>query len=128
MKKAKKSSKPIFIVTPDEAYDNELEKKIFSKTINIESICKSADILIVAIGKPEFVNKDWVKEGAIIIDVGINRIKINEEKSKLVGDVLYSDVEHKVSAISPVPGGVGPMTITCLLRNTTTAFKLKFLD
>ena len=98
---------------------------VHSKTINIESICKNADILIAAIGKPEFVNKDWVKEGAIIIDVGINRIKINEEKSKLVGDVLFSDVKHKVSAISPVPGGVGPMTIACLLRNTTAACKLK---
>ena len=96
---------------------------VHSKTINIESICKKADILIAAIGKPEFVNKDWVKEGAIIIDVGINRIKINEEKSKLVGDVLFSEVENKVSAISPVPGGVGPMTIACLLRNTTIAFK-----
>ena len=82
--------------------------------------------MIAAIGKPEFVNKHWVKEGAIIIDVGINRIKINEEKSKLVGDVLFSDVENKVSAISPVPGGVGPMTIACLLRNTTTAYKLKY--
>jgi len=99
---------------------------VHSKTLNIESICKNADILISAIGKPEFVNKDWVKEGAIIIDVGINRIKINEEKSKLVGDVLFSDVENKVSAISPVPGGVGPMTIACLLRNTTTAYKLKY--
>ncbi len=98
---------------------------VHSKTKNIESICKNADILIAAIGKPEFVNKDWVKEGAIIIDVGINRIKINEEKSKLVGDVLFSDVEDKVSAISPVPGGVGPMTIACLLRNTTAACKLK---
>ena len=98
---------------------------VHSKTVNIESICKNADILIAAIGKPEFVNSDWIKEGAIIIDVGINRIKINDEKSKLVGDVLFSDVEHKVSAISPVPGGVGPMTIACLLRNTTTAFKLK---
>ena len=101
---------------------------VHSKTINIESICKSADILIAAIGKPEFVNKNWIKEDGIIIDVGINRVKTNEEKSKLVGDVLFSDVEHKVSAISPVPGGVGPMTIACLLRNTTTAFKLKFLD
>ena len=101
---------------------------VHSKTVNIKNICRNADILVAAIGKPEFVNKDWVKEGAIIIDVGINRIKINEEKSKLVGDVLFSDVEHKVSAISPVPGGVGPMTIACLLRNTTTAFKLKFLD
>jgi len=98
---------------------------VHSKTVNIKSICKNADILIAAIGKPEFVNSDWVKEGAIIIDVGINRIKINDEKSKLVGDVLFSDVEHKVSAISPVPGGVGPMTIACLLRNTAAAFKLK---
>ena len=101
---------------------------VHSKTINIESICKKADILIAAIGKPEFVNKDWVKEGAIIIDVGINRIKINEEKSKLVGDVLFSDVKNKVSAISPVPGGVGPMTIACLLRNTTAAYKLKYYN
>ena len=96
---------------------------VHSKTQNIEDICKKADILIAAIGKPEFVNKDWVKEGAIIIDVGINRVKINDEKSKLVGDVLFSDVENRVSAISPVPGGVGPMTIACLLRNTTISCK-----
>tara|TARA_B100001057_G_scaffold304290_1_gene304449 strand:- start:454 stop:1332 length:879 start_codon:yes stop_codon:yes gene_type:complete len=100
---------------------------VHSKTVNIESICKNADILIAAIGKPEFVNKDWVKEGAIIIDVGINRVKINAEKSKLVGDVLFSDVEHKVSAISPVPGGVGPMTIACLLRNTTISCKNRLI-
>ena len=96
---------------------------VHSKTINIENICKNADILIAAIGKPEFVKKEWVKEGAIIIDVGINRIKTNGDKSKLVGDVMFSDVEHRVKAISPVPGGVGPMTIACLLRNTTIAFK-----
>ena len=96
---------------------------VHSKTLDIENICKKADILIAAIGKPEFIKKDWVKEGAIIIDVGINRVEINKEKSKLVGDVLFSDVEDKVSAITPVPGGVGPMTIGCLLRNTTTAFK-----
>ena len=99
---------------------------VHSKTENIESICRNADILVAAIGKPEFVNKDWVKDGAIIIDVGINRIKVSETKSKLVGDVLFSDVEQKVSAISPVPGGVGPMTIACLLINTTTACKLKY--
>ena len=74
-------------------------------------------------GKPEFINKDWVKKGAIIIDVGINRVELNEYKSKLVGDVLFDDVKHQVSAISPVPGGVGPMTIACLLKNTTVAFK-----
>ncbi len=96
---------------------------VHSKTVNIESICKNADILVAAIGKPEFVKKNWVKEGAIVIDVGINRIKIDEEKSKLVGDVLFSEVENIVSAITPVPGGVGPMTIACLLRNTTIAFK-----
>ena len=96
---------------------------VHSKTVNIESICKNADILVAAIGRPEFVRKNWVKEGAIVIDVGINRIKIDEEKSKLVGDVLFSEVENIVSAITPVPGGVGPMTIACLLRNTTIAFK-----
>ena len=101
---------------------------VHSKTQNIEDICKKADILIAAIGKPEFVNKNWVKEGAIIIDVGINRVKINEDKSKLVGDVLFSDVEQKVSAISPVPGGVGPMTIACLLRNTTISCKNRLIN
>ena len=101
---------------------------VHSKTVDIKSICKKADILIAAIGKPEFVNKDWVKEGAIIIDVGINRVKINEDKSKLVGDVLFSDVEQKVSAISPVPGGVGPMTIACLLRNTTISCKNRLIN
>ena len=96
---------------------------VHSKTVNIESICRNADILVAALGRPEFVRKNWVKEGAIVIDVGINRIKINEEKSKLVGDVLFSEVKNIVSAITPVPGGVGPMTIACLLRNTTIAFK-----
>jgi len=96
---------------------------VHSKTVNIESICRNADILVAAIGKPEFVKKNWVKEGAIVIDVGINRIKINEGKSKLVGDVLFSEVKNIASAITPVPGGVGPMTIACLLRNTTIAFK-----
>ena len=101
---------------------------VHSKTQNIEDICKKADILIAAIGKPEFVNKDWVKEGAVIIDVGINRVKINDDKSKLVGDVLFSDVENRVSAISPVPGGVGPMTIACLLRNTTISCRNRLID
>ena len=101
---------------------------VHSKTQNIEDVCKKADILIAAIGKPEFVDKNWVKEGAIIIDVGINRIKINDEKSKLVGDVLFSDVENRVSAISPVPGGVGPMTIACLLRNTTISCKNRLIN
>ena len=101
---------------------------VHSKTQNIEDICKRADILIAAIGKPEFVNKNWVKEGVIIIDVGINRVQINEEKSKLVGDVLFSDIENKAGAISPVPGGVGPMTIACLLRNTTISCKNRLIN
>ena len=96
---------------------------VHSKTVDIEKICKKADILIAAIGKPELVNKNWVKDGAIVIDVGINRIQLNESKSKLVGDVLFNEVKENTMAISPVPGGVGPMTIACLLRNTTTSCK-----
>ena len=99
-----------------------------SKTENLEKICSTADILVAAVGKPEIVKENWVKENAIVIDVGINRIqkKINGEiKNKLVGDVDFYQVKEKVFAISPVPGGVGPMTIACLLINTTTAFKNK---
>ena len=96
---------------------------VHSKTVDIEKICKKADILIAAIGKPELVNKNWVKDGAIVIDVGINRLQLNENKSKLVGDVLFNEVKENTMAISPVPGGVGPMTIACLLRNTTTSCK-----
>ena len=99
-----------------------------SKTKELSKLCKDADILIAAVGRPEIVREDWVKNGAIVIDVGINRIDIEEDgksKTKLVGDVLYSEVESKASAITPVPGGVGPMTIACLLRNTTIAFKNK---
>ena len=94
-----------------------------SKSIDIENICKNADILVVAIGKPEVVKSNWVKDGAIIIDVGINRINdVENNKTKLVGDVMFDEVKNKVSAITPVPGGVGPMTIACLLKNTKTAF------
>jgi len=94
-----------------------------SKTIDIENICRSADILVVAIGKPEVVKSNWVKDGAIIIDVGINRINdVENNKTVLVGDVMFDEVKNKVSAITPVPGGVGPMTIACLLKNTKTAF------
>ncbi len=97
-----------------------------SKTINIENLCSKADILIAAIGKPEIVKKEWIKNNAIVIDVGINRVNINKEgevKTKLVGDVDFPEAKNKAFAITPVPGGVGPMTIACLLRNTTTAFK-----
>ncbi len=97
-----------------------------SKTKKLSELCSNADIIIAAVGKPEIVRNNWIKEGAIIIDVGINRIEYNKDgevKTKLVGDVLFSDVVQKSSAITPVPGGVGPMTIACLLRNTTIAFK-----
>ncbi|MDC0217194.1 bifunctional methylenetetrahydrofolate dehydrogenase/methenyltetrahydrofolate cyclohydrolase FolD [Pelagibacteraceae bacterium] len=99
-----------------------------SRTKNIEEICKNADIVIAAVGRPKMVKGDWIKKGAIVIDVGINRIIIEVEgemKNKLVGDVDFDEVSKNSSAITPVPGGVGPMTIACLLRNTTIAFKNK---
>ncbi len=91
-----------------------------SKTENLSEICREADILVASIGKPEFVTADMVKDGAVVVDVGINRL----ESGKLVGDVAFSKVEPKASYITPVPGGVGPMTITMLLQNTLTAAKL----
>ncbi len=97
-----------------------------SKTRNLIEVCQNADILVAAVGKPEIVKGEWIKEGAIVIDVGINRIEsknLNQNKTKLVGDVDFIEAEKKASAITPVPGGVGPMTIACLLRNTTIAFK-----
>ena len=95
---------------------------VHSKTKNIEEICKNGDIIIAAVGKAKMVKSDWVKDTAIIIDVGINRIEING-KNKIVGDVDFDDIQDKVKGISPVPGGVGPMTIACLLENTLKAFK-----
>lgn len=95
---------------------------VHSKTKNIEEICKNGDIIIAAVGKAKMVKSNWVKDTAIIIDVGINRIEING-KSKIVGDVDFDDIQDKVKGISPVPGGVGPMTIACLLENTLKAFK-----
>jgi len=93
-----------------------------SKTIELPDVCKDADILVAAVGRPEFVKAEWIKQGAVIIDVGINRLPaIGDKKSKLVGDVDFKSVSNVCSAITPVPGGVGPMTIACLLRNTVTA-------
>ena len=95
-----------------------------SRTKNIESICASADILVAAVGRPEMIKKEWVKEGATVIDVGINRVTKNiegEEKHVLVGDVCFSDMVGLAAGVTPVPGGVGPMTIACLLANTVTA-------
>ena len=95
-----------------------------SKTQNLKEITRQADILIVAIGQPEFVKADMVKDGAVVVDVGIHRIKDNSEKGyHIVGDVDYKDVYEKVSNITPVPRGVGPMTIVSLLHNTLLAAK-----
>ena len=94
-----------------------------SKTKNLADVCKQADILVAAVGIANFVKADWVKEGATIIDVGINRITSETGVTKLVGDVDYDEVVSKCSAITPVPGGVGPMTIACLLSNTLLAAK-----
>ena len=94
-----------------------------SRTKNLPEVCQQADILIAAVGIAEFVKAHWVKEGATVIDVGINRITTDDGKTKLVGDVDYNDVVDKCGAITPVPGGVGPMTIACLLKNTITAAK-----
>ena len=93
-----------------------------SKTKNLENVCRNADILVVAVGRPHFVKGDWVKDGAVVIDVGINRLPPEgDKKGRLVGDVDFVNVSKVASAITPVPGGVGPMTIACLLRNTVTA-------
>lgn len=92
-----------------------------SKTKNLEEICRSADILVAAVGRAGFVTGDMVKEGAVVIDVGINR----NEDGKLCGDVNFEEAKKKASYITPVPGGVGPMTITMLLKNTITAAKIQ---
>jgi methylenetetrahydrofolate dehydrogenase (NADP+)/methenyltetrahydrofolate cyclohydrolase len=96
---------------------------VHSKTKDVEMITRQADILVAAVGRPLMVKADWIKSGAIVIDVGINRVENPDDVSKtiLVGDVDYADVINKASAITPVPGGVGPMTIACLLKNTVEA-------
>jgi len=96
---------------------------VHSRTKDMASFTREADILIVAIGQPEFIKGNMVKEGAVVIDVGINRVEdsTKERGYKLVGDVDFEDVKSKVKAITPVPGGVGPMTITMLLKNTVKA-------
>jgi methylenetetrahydrofolate dehydrogenase (NADP+)/methenyltetrahydrofolate cyclohydrolase len=94
-----------------------------SKTRDLPGVCRSADILIAAIGRPEFVTADFVREGAVVIDVGINRVTDPDSPkgSKLVGDVAFAEVAPKCRAITPVPGGVGPMTIAMLMHNTVLA-------
>ncbi|MEP2947244.1 MAG: bifunctional methylenetetrahydrofolate dehydrogenase/methenyltetrahydrofolate cyclohydrolase FolD [Lentilitoribacter sp.] len=95
-----------------------------SRTKNIEEVCKAADIVVAAVGRPEMITGDWIGKGATVIDVGINRIPAPERgegKMRLVGDVHFDSAKEVAGAITPVPGGVGPMTIACLLANTLTA-------
>ena len=93
-----------------------------SKTKNLKNICQGADILVASVGIAKLVKQDWIKSDCVVIDVGINRIEENGSK-KLVGDVDFENVKDKVKAITPVPGGVGPMTISCLLQNTLKAYQ-----
>jgi len=97
-----------------------------SKTKNIKKITKTADILVAAVGRPEMVDDSYISEGVTIIDVGINRVDTNENERgyKLVGDVDFNSCQKKAGFITPVPGGVGPMTIACLLNNTLKAFNI----
>ncbi|MGB1933679.1 MAG: bifunctional methylenetetrahydrofolate dehydrogenase/methenyltetrahydrofolate cyclohydrolase FolD [Candidatus Puniceispirillaceae bacterium] len=95
-----------------------------SRTRDLQAVCQRADILVAAVGRPEMVRGDWIKKGAVVIDVGINRIPAPERgegKFRLTGDVDFASAAEKAAAITPVPGGVGPMTIACLLRNTLVA-------
>ncbi len=92
-----------------------------SKTKDLPGLCRRADLVVAAIGRPSFVKGDWIKPGAIVIDVGINRIDAGEGKTRLVGDVDFEAARARAAAITPVPGGVGPMTIACLLRNAVLA-------
>jgi methylenetetrahydrofolate dehydrogenase (NADP+)/methenyltetrahydrofolate cyclohydrolase len=95
-----------------------------SRTKNIEELCRAADIVVAAVGRPEMITGEWIGDGATVIDVGINRIPAPERgegKNKIVGDVHFESAAKVAGAITPVPGGVGPMTIACLLANTLTA-------
>lgn len=89
-----------------------------SRTVDLPGVCRAADVLVAAVGRPEMVKGDWIKEGAVVIDVGINRVD-----GKLVGDVEFEGAARRASAITPVPGGVGPMTIAMLMKNTISAAK-----
>jgi methylenetetrahydrofolate dehydrogenase (NADP+) / methenyltetrahydrofolate cyclohydrolase len=92
-----------------------------SRTKDLPDVVRAADLVVAAIGKPEFVKGDWIKPGAIVIDVGINRVLKPDGKGKIVGDVEFAEAVKVAGAITPVPGGVGPMTIACLLKNTVEA-------
>jgi methylenetetrahydrofolate dehydrogenase (NADP+)/methenyltetrahydrofolate cyclohydrolase len=96
-----------------------------SRTRDLPAAVRRADLVVAAVGKPEVVRGDWIKPGAIVIDVGINRVAAGEGKTRLVGDVAFAEAKEVAGAITPVPGGVGPMTIACLLRNTLEAYRLR---
>ncbi|MDL2228404.1 bifunctional methylenetetrahydrofolate dehydrogenase/methenyltetrahydrofolate cyclohydrolase FolD [Bacteroidales bacterium OttesenSCG-928-K03] len=119
---------PVSILLSRKAYPGDCTVTVcHSRTQNIKDFCLQADILIAAIGKPNFITEDMVKKDAVVIDVGTNQVKSDKTKSgfALVGDVDFAEVSKKASYISPVPGGVGPMTITGLLLNTLKAYKMK---
>lgn len=97
---------------------------VHSRSANLKDLCRQADIVVAAVGRPRLVDADWLKPGAVVIDVGINRIT-EGERSRLVGDVDFDSALPKVAAITPVPGGVGPMTIAFLMKNTLTAARLQ---
>ena len=92
-----------------------------SRTRDLAATCRRANILVVAVGRPEMIKGTWIKPGATVIDVGMNRIAKDDGKTRLVGDVAFDEASHVAGAVTPVPGGVGPMTIACLLRNTVLA-------
>jgi methylenetetrahydrofolate dehydrogenase (NADP+)/methenyltetrahydrofolate cyclohydrolase len=96
-----------------------------SRTRELAAECRRADILVAAVGQPEMVRGDWIKPGATVLDVGINRVAREDGKTRLVGDVAFAEALTVAGRITPVPGGVGPMTIACLLRNTLTAIRLR---
>jgi methylenetetrahydrofolate dehydrogenase (NADP+) / methenyltetrahydrofolate cyclohydrolase len=118
--------KPMAVLMARKGYPGDATVTIcHSRTRDLAAVCRQADILIVAMGKAEFVTADMVKEGAVVIDVGITRVRSDKTRSgwKLLGDVKYDEVAPKCSLITPVPGGVGPMTIVSLLNNTLRAAK-----
>ncbi|WP_027471241.1 bifunctional methylenetetrahydrofolate dehydrogenase/methenyltetrahydrofolate cyclohydrolase FolD [Saccharicrinis fermentans] len=118
--------RPMSILLSQKGYPGDATVTVcHSRTANLKALCLSADIIIAAIGSPEFVKEDMVKEGAVVIDVGTTRVKSDKTKSgwKLKGDVAFDEVASKCSWITPVPGGVGPMTIASLLQNTLKAAK-----
>src|SRR5215472_2542747 len=96
-----------------------------SRTRDLAAVCREADVLVAAVGKAQMIRGDWVKAGAAVIDVGINRVDAAQGKTRLVGDVAFEEAKERAGAITPVPGGVGPMTIACLLENTLLAAKAR---